>query len=187
MPGDLGADRGDDTRVLFHFAREAAGATRARHSPRPSLGERFHAGLGRVRAAGRWKHVPRVWARRSMSGAKMMSCRTGTHPCRGTNGSRFSEAALHAAIHARDTRRCRHVFARSEATKQSILSLCGAMDCFANARNDGGGLLEIELASAKVASTSPLVGEHRPPLAAVLEKERRSDASAMSHRQMRSG
>src|SRR5471030_2340667 len=31
-------------------------------------------------------------------------------------------------------------------------------------------------------ATSPLVGEHRPPAAAVLRKERRSNASAMSHR-----
>jgi hypothetical protein len=29
------------------------------------------------------------------------------------------------------------VIARSEATKQSILSLCRTMDCFAFARNDG--------------------------------------------------
>src|SRR5260370_27895849 len=43
MPGDLGATCGDYARVLhLNFAREAAGATRTRHSPRPlfSWGER---------------------------------------------------------------------------------------------------------------------------------------------------
>jgi hypothetical protein len=43
------------------------------------------------------------------------------------------------------------------------------------------------VATRSLSVTSPLVGEHRPPSAAVLEKERRSDASAMSHRSMRSG
>src|SRR6266478_7246683 len=35
--------------------------------------------------------------------SEMMRCRTGTHLIRSMNGSRFCEAALHAAIHARDT------------------------------------------------------------------------------------
>src|SRR6478609_6620250 len=35
MPGDFRCDRGDYARVLFSFAREAAGASRARHSLRP--------------------------------------------------------------------------------------------------------------------------------------------------------
>src|SRR6266481_510717 len=39
--------------------------------------------------------------------SEMMRCRTGTHPFRGTHRSRFCEAALHAAIHARDTKRRR--------------------------------------------------------------------------------
>src|ERR1700676_411077 len=39
-----------------------------------------------------------------------------------------------------------------------------------------------ELGSLIPGATSPLVGEHRPPPAAVVGKERRSDASAMSHR-----
>src|SRR5216684_3662594 len=38
MPGDLGATCGDYARVLhLNFAREAAGATRTRHSPRPLI------------------------------------------------------------------------------------------------------------------------------------------------------
>jgi hypothetical protein len=41
MPGDFRCDRGDYARVLFTFAREAAGASRARHSLRPLSGERF--------------------------------------------------------------------------------------------------------------------------------------------------
>jgi hypothetical protein len=35
MPGDFRCDRGDYARVLFSFAREAAGALGARHSLRP--------------------------------------------------------------------------------------------------------------------------------------------------------
>jgi hypothetical protein len=35
MPGDFRCDRGDYARVLFYFAREAAGASGARHSLRP--------------------------------------------------------------------------------------------------------------------------------------------------------
>src|SRR5258705_13991371 len=37
MPGDFRCDRGDYARVLFYFAREAAGASSARHSLRPLL------------------------------------------------------------------------------------------------------------------------------------------------------
>src|SRR5258705_2197057 len=37
MPGDSRCDRGDYARVLFYFAREAAGALGARHSLRPLL------------------------------------------------------------------------------------------------------------------------------------------------------
>jgi hypothetical protein len=37
MPGDFRCDRGDYARVLFSFAREAAGASRARHSLRPLI------------------------------------------------------------------------------------------------------------------------------------------------------
>src|SRR5712671_3062731 len=37
MPGDFRCDRGDYARVLFYFAREAAGALGARHSLRPLL------------------------------------------------------------------------------------------------------------------------------------------------------
>jgi DNA polymerase III delta prime subunit len=58
----------------------------------------------------------------------------------------------------------REAFAQgSEATKQSILSLRGEMDCFANARNDGfkmRGCLKFESVSADYAylSSSPLRG-----------------------------
>src|SRR4029077_11573622 len=40
MPGDFRCDRGDYARVLFYFAREAAGALSARHSLRPLSSER---------------------------------------------------------------------------------------------------------------------------------------------------
>jgi hypothetical protein len=50
MPGDFRCDRGDYARVLLYFAREAAGASSARHSLRPliSRGEEIHAKLGRI-------------------------------------------------------------------------------------------------------------------------------------------
>src|SRR5260221_1246012 len=50
MPGDFRCDRGDYARVLFYFAREAAGASSARHSLRPLLsrGEWFLQDLGRI-------------------------------------------------------------------------------------------------------------------------------------------
>src|SRR5258707_4532206 len=43
MPGDFRCDCGDYARVLFYFAREAAGALSARHSLRPLIfwGEQF--------------------------------------------------------------------------------------------------------------------------------------------------
>src|SRR6266478_1561096 len=37
MPGDFRCDRGDYARVLFSFAREASGASSARHSLRPLI------------------------------------------------------------------------------------------------------------------------------------------------------
>src|SRR5258706_6513487 len=40
MPGDFRCDCGDYARVLFYFAREAAGALSARHSLRPLFSER---------------------------------------------------------------------------------------------------------------------------------------------------
>jgi hypothetical protein len=50
MPGDFRCDRGDYARVLFYFAREAAGAASARHSLRPlsSEGRTFMAKLARM-------------------------------------------------------------------------------------------------------------------------------------------
>src|SRR5260370_41290578 len=49
MPVDFRCDRGDYARVLFYFAREAAGALGTRHSLRPLiLGRRIHAQLGRI-------------------------------------------------------------------------------------------------------------------------------------------
>jgi len=50
-----------------------------------------------------------------------------------------------ARLARRECGRIPDVIARSEATKQSILSLCGTMDCFAFARNDG--LFEIRIPS----------------------------------------
>ena len=48
MPGDFRCDRGDYARVLFYVAREAAGASSARHSLRPliSQGERLRHNSG---------------------------------------------------------------------------------------------------------------------------------------------
>src|SRR5882724_990825 len=47
---------GDYARVLFHFAREAAGALRARHSLRPLIsGRMVHAKLGRYSRGGKVK------------------------------------------------------------------------------------------------------------------------------------
>src|SRR6476659_5806604 len=53
MPGDFRCDRGDYARVLFSFAREAAGASSARHSLRPliSRGREIQAHLARKAAA----------------------------------------------------------------------------------------------------------------------------------------
>src|SRR5260370_15037406 len=50
MPGDFRCDRGDYARVLFSFAREAAGASCARHSVRPLRleGRTFKAKLARL-------------------------------------------------------------------------------------------------------------------------------------------
>jgi len=49
MPGDSGATVVTTLVCFLHFAREAAGALGARHSPRPRFsGRRIHAQLGRV-------------------------------------------------------------------------------------------------------------------------------------------
>src|SRR5882724_8947105 len=67
MPGDLGGTCGDYARVLFHFAREAAGAAAPPAFPAPSVfrGAKRHAGLGREHAAGMRSCVRRVeWAKR---------------------------------------------------------------------------------------------------------------------------
>jgi hypothetical protein len=66
-----------------------------RHSLRPlTLGAEIHAALGRERAAGM---LPRVPGAAQHERSELMRCRTGTHPFRRTNRSRFCEAALHAA------------------------------------------------------------------------------------------
>src|SRR5712675_928747 len=49
MPGDFRCDRGDYARVLFSFAREAAGASSARHSLRPLIFRRRNV-FGKPRA-----------------------------------------------------------------------------------------------------------------------------------------
>jgi len=51
MPGESGCNRGEYARVLFHFAREAAGATGTRRSPL-SLRAKVCAQLGAHRTAG---------------------------------------------------------------------------------------------------------------------------------------
>src|SRR5260370_20336209 len=50
MPGDFRCDRGDYARVLFYFAREAAGALGTRHSLRPLIsgGQELKAKLARI-------------------------------------------------------------------------------------------------------------------------------------------
>src|SRR5713101_544859 len=55
MPGDFRCDRGDYARVLFYFAREAAGALSARHSLRPLFiwADGFLQELGRIAPRGR--------------------------------------------------------------------------------------------------------------------------------------
>src|SRR5712664_1270012 len=55
MPGDFRCDRGDYARVLFSFAREAAGASSARHSLRPLISEGFSViNSDAIRAARTW-------------------------------------------------------------------------------------------------------------------------------------
>src|SRR6266481_2065661 len=55
MPGDFRCDRGDYARVLFYFAREAAGASSARHSLRPLISRAFSAiNSDAIRAARTW-------------------------------------------------------------------------------------------------------------------------------------
>ena len=78
---------------FLHFAREAAGALGARHSPRPLLGERF-------------MHDSGV--------------------------SRRGIADLRVVVIARSDLSAVAQRAKAEATKQSILSLRGEMDCFAS-------------------------------------------------------
>src|SRR5260370_19058905 len=62
MPGDFRCDRGDYARVLFYFAREAAGALGARHSLRPLIFRRRDVpGKPRAKRAARsrscvWRH-----------------------------------------------------------------------------------------------------------------------------------
>src|SRR5882724_9255002 len=104
MPGDLGGTCGDYARVLFHFAREAAGAAAPPAFPAPSVS------LGKDTCTTRAQNVPRecggtprVPGAAQHERSEMMRCRTGTHPFRSTNRSRFCEAALHAAP---GTQRC---------------------------------------------------------------------------------
>src|SRR5882724_4631757 len=64
---------------------------------------------------GNTKAWPRVPGAGQHERSEMMRCRTGTHLVRSMNGSRFCEAALHAAIHARDTKRWRGMTMRIAA------------------------------------------------------------------------
>jgi hypothetical protein len=65
MPGDFRCDRGDYARVLFYFAREAAGALSARHSLRPLLsrGECFLQNSGTSRRGIADAHLEVAWER----------------------------------------------------------------------------------------------------------------------------
>src|SRR5215217_7110155 len=52
MPGEPGEPVVTTSCAYFHFARETAGASGTRHSPRPFYkGRKIHAQLGRIRAA----------------------------------------------------------------------------------------------------------------------------------------
>src|SRR6266446_454442 len=78
MPGDFRCDRGDYARVLFSFAREAAGALGTRHSLRPliSQGERLLQNLGRT--------APRECGRVSQTvipAQRLCRCRWRCEPC----------------------------------------------------------------------------------------------------------
>src|SRR5260370_39421864 len=58
MPGDFRCGRGDYARVLYSFAREAAGALGIRHSLRPLFsGRTLHATPRAPRAAGSRSHI----------------------------------------------------------------------------------------------------------------------------------
>src|SRR6266404_1997434 len=103
--------------MLFHFACEAMGAAGTRLSLRPLI----FGGRNYMQDSGAARHER----------SEMMRCRTGTHLFRGTNGSRFCEAALHAAS------RLGHEEASPRLCFcESSVSSCGTMDCFAGARND---------------------------------------------------
>src|SRR5712691_2783116 len=69
MPGDFRYDRGDYARVLFYFAREAAGALGARHSLRPLLSERRN-GSCKTRAKSRREIAESYSELPSLRGAK---------------------------------------------------------------------------------------------------------------------
>jgi len=57
MPGDSGGPVVTTLVCFLHFAREAAGALGARHSPRPPVGRNRHAPLGRSRSGTAESHL----------------------------------------------------------------------------------------------------------------------------------
>src|SRR5258706_12425086 len=97
MPGDFRCDRGDYARVLFYFAREAAGALSARHSLRPLLLRAAKQFLQTSGASRReiaesyllWLFENRIGKRRviSLSASSRTSEPTGRAPARPMTGS----------------------------------------------------------------------------------------------------
>ena len=102
MPGDFRCDRGDYARVLISSAREAAGASRARHSLRPLFSERAKqclqtSGAPRREIAESYFEfgVP------SLRGAKRRS-----NPCHRCSGCGLLRFARNDAVKARRTPNC---------------------------------------------------------------------------------
>jgi hypothetical protein len=134
----------------FSFCMRGCGCDGHPVFPAPSVfrGTKFMHNSGAIRVAGGRRHVSGVPGAARHERREMMRCRTGTHPSRGTHGSRFCEAALHAASrpgheevpqrhYEEPTGRANARPMTGSTPKQSILSLRGEMDCFACARNDG--------------------------------------------------
>jgi len=116
-------------------AHETAGATGTRHSPRPPWGRKINARLGRIASRGREVMFGEVMFGEVMFGigadtvipGRCQRVRAKRGPMASNPESRDSGSG--PADHPGMTVSGLHVIA-SEA-KQSILSLCGEMDCFA--------------------------------------------------------
>src|SRR5258708_5841261 len=101
MPGDFRCDRGDYARVLFYFAREAAGASSARHS---LLIFRRRDVLGKPRAGRAARSRKLVCERRrcclKIESAWVVPAKAGTHNHR---HSWLHESRRTASLNTRDT------------------------------------------------------------------------------------